>query len=253
MRGGRLEGLPLSRFPGAFPPPAFASRSCDARRGVGLSSRSAERPEGRTSTELPLSARSSYGRGGCLLYPGDGGAPPGRGTCSTGVCRSTATSPCTRSPNAHPRGVALYEASVGGLRSSPVRPAPRLSPPDGTGALGLPLERRTPPLPATHVERGARSSEHGPGTTRSHQLILQSGSSLVSCDGVAPCQSATPRRSAPRPDGPPRAASRDWRIGGHRRSRPGELSRGRSGARDGLVAPGPHTRARGKTAAQREP
>ena len=34
--------------------------------------------------------------------------------------------------------------------------------------------RRTP--------RMGQAVEHGPGTTRSHQLILQSGSSLVSCD-----------------------------------------------------------------------
>jgi len=33
----------MSRFPVAFPPPAFASRSSDTRRGVGRSSRSAYR------------------------------------------------------------------------------------------------------------------------------------------------------------------------------------------------------------------
>jgi hypothetical protein len=168
MRDGCLEGATIvSRFPVAFPPPTFAFRSSDARRGVGLSSRSAYRPEGRTSTGLPLSARTSWGRGGCLLYPEDGGAHPGRGTCSAGACRFTAASPYVLANPSHRRGP-LYEASVGGLSSSPVRPAPRLQHPDGSGALGLPLELRTPPLPAAHVEGGARSSEHGPGTTRSH-------------------------------------------------------------------------------------
>ncbi len=126
MRDGCLEGATIvSRFPVAFPLPAFAFRSSDARRGVGLSSRSAYRPEGRTSTGLPLSARSSCGRGGCLLYPEDGGAPPGRGTCSVGACRSAAASPSTPLQT-HPREALSYEASVGGLGSSPVRPAPRL-------------------------------------------------------------------------------------------------------------------------------
>ena len=96
MRDGCLEGATIvSRFPVAFPPPTFASRSSDARRGVRLSSRSAYRPEGRTSTGLPLSARTSCGRGGCLLYPEDGGAHPGRGTCSAGACRSATASPST--------------------------------------------------------------------------------------------------------------------------------------------------------------
>jgi hypothetical protein len=70
----------MSRFPVAFPPPAFASRSSDSRRGVGPSSRSAYRatPAARTSTGLPRSARMSYDRGGCPLYPEDGGALPAK-------------------------------------------------------------------------------------------------------------------------------------------------------------------------------
>ena len=80
----------------------------------------------RTSTGLPLSARTSYGRGGCLLYPEDGGALPGRGTCSAGACRSSAASPSTPLRPSHPRRAMSYEASVGGLGSSPVRPAPHL-------------------------------------------------------------------------------------------------------------------------------
>src|SRR6516162_3009668 len=42
-----------------------------------LSSRSAHRPtQGRTQTGLPRSARTSYDRGGCPLYPEDDGAHP---------------------------------------------------------------------------------------------------------------------------------------------------------------------------------
>jgi hypothetical protein len=70
----------MSRFPVAFRLPAFASRTSDTRRGVGLSSRSAYRTRQRhirTPTGLPRSARTSCDRGGCPLYPEDGGAPPG--------------------------------------------------------------------------------------------------------------------------------------------------------------------------------
>jgi hypothetical protein len=42
----------------------------------------------------------------------------------------------------------------GGSRDSPVRPAPRLWPPDGTAALGLSPVLRTPPLPAAHDRAG---------------------------------------------------------------------------------------------------
>jgi hypothetical protein len=81
IRDDRLEGASHpSRFPVAFRPPAFASRSSHSRRGVGLSSRSAYRTRRRrvrTSTGLPRSARTSCDRGGCPLYPEDGGALPG--------------------------------------------------------------------------------------------------------------------------------------------------------------------------------
>ena len=77
MRDGKLEGPTIiARFPVAFPPPAFASRSSDSRQGIGRSSRSAYRHR-RTPTGLPRSARTSCGRGGCPLYPEDGGAHPG--------------------------------------------------------------------------------------------------------------------------------------------------------------------------------
>ena len=70
MRDRQLEGLAAwSRFPVAFPLPAFASRSSDSRQGIGLSLRSAyrARPSTRTPTGLPRSARTSCDRGGCPL------------------------------------------------------------------------------------------------------------------------------------------------------------------------------------------
>ena len=104
---------------------------------------------------------ASYTPRTAVLIPAEGRARPAPAALPRLVLRPRLYAhPSCRAP--------FYEASVGGLGSSPVRPAPRLWPPDGSGALGLPLELRTPPLPAAHVEGGARSSEHGPGTTRSH-------------------------------------------------------------------------------------
>jgi hypothetical protein len=124
IRNDRLEEAAiLSRFSAAFRLPAFASRSSDSRRGVGPSLRSAYRTWVRTSTGLPRSARVSCGRGGCPLYPGDGGALPGQVVSLTGACRFAAASPCT--PLRHP--IARGSASRGineGSSHSPVRPFP---------------------------------------------------------------------------------------------------------------------------------
>ena len=169
MRDDRLEGVAiLSRFPVAFPLPAFASRSSDARRGVGLSSRSAYRPEGRTSTGLPLSARSRCGRGGCLLYPEDGGAHPGRGTCSAGACRFTAASPyvlanyrpSTRAPL---RGIGRrFRFFTRPACPSPVAP--------GWNGRPWAFPRASHPAVTGGARRGrGQVVEHGPRTTRSHQ------------------------------------------------------------------------------------
>ena len=138
MRDGRLEGPAItSRFPVVVSPPAFASRSSDSRRGNGPSLRSAYQtlPPG-PRRGLPRFARTSYERGGCLLCPEDGGAPPDWAGFPAGACRFSAASPCA--PLQLPIGGAdRNETSVGGLSASPVRSASRLWPPDGTGALGL--------------------------------------------------------------------------------------------------------------------
>ena len=155
------------RCPG-FPLPfgrrhSLLGSSC-SRRGVEPSSRSAyradDRPGPRRGFHVPHVR--DYDRGGCPLYPGDGGALPAGTAYPTGACRFPAASPCTPLP--HPiAGLAMTRHHRGSLRS-PVRSSPRLWPPDGTGALGLSPELRTPPLPATHVRVGT-GLEHWPGTT----------------------------------------------------------------------------------------
>ena len=131
----------MSRVPAAFRPPAFASRSPCSRPGPGPSSRSAYRapPGARTRTGFPRFTPASYDRGGRPLYPGDGGAPPGRMPCPAGACRFPAASPCT--PHPHPTsGAPQLRGINGGSRDSPVRSAPHLWPPGRDGRpLGLSL------------------------------------------------------------------------------------------------------------------
>jgi len=156
----------VSRFPVAFRPPAFASRSSDSRRGVGPSLRSAYRIKIRTSTGLPRCARSSWDRGGCLLYPEGGGAllaSPYRQPAPAAL-RRPALVPRSSIPSTgfrmtrHQRRFRPFTRPV---CPSPVAPGwdgrpwafPRASNPAGQE-------------PTTHVEAGP-GHEHGPGATRS--------------------------------------------------------------------------------------
>jgi hypothetical protein len=186
MRDGCLEGAAItSRFPVASPLPVFAFRSSDARRGVGPSSRSAYRtaPTGasRTPTGLPRSARTSCDRGGCPLYPEDGGALPGRGTCSAGACRSTAASPDHPAAASHRQGSASRGINEGS-RDSPVRSSPACGRPGGTGRPWA-SPRASHPAVTGDARRGWDRPSSTDLELHAHiTLILQSGSSLVACD-----------------------------------------------------------------------
>jgi hypothetical protein len=218
----------LSRFPVAFRPPAFASRSSDSRRGVGPSLRSAyrTRPRARrTSTGLPRSTRTSCDRGGCPLCPRDGGTHPGlRRVLSR------------RLPLYH--GESLYPAPashLAGLRITRHQTRVHVIHPSGLPlACGTRMERAAAwafpraSNPADQEPDDARRGGDRPTSTdlelpaQHHiRLILQSGSSLVSCDfasqralrdcracspGVTPSRvqpsqhaetAATPRRGSP--------------------------------------------------------
>jgi hypothetical protein len=150
----------MSRFPAAFRPPAFASRSSDSRRGVGPSSRSAYRARDRvrTPTGLPRSARTSCDRGGRPLYPEDGGALPGLRDVLSRRLPLDGGQSFDPAPASHRQGSASRGINEGSS-DSPVRSSPRLWPPGWNGhALGRPLELRAPPSPAAHVEGGDRPS-----------------------------------------------------------------------------------------------
>jgi hypothetical protein len=165
----------VSRLPVAFRPPASASRSSDSRRGLPPSSRSAYRPKGRTPTGLPRFTRTSYDRGGCPLYPENGGAHPGLNVVLSRrlplhrgeslpllrhpIGRGSSDEASTRVQAIHPSGLPLA-----------------WSPPDGTGGhLGFPpsfAPRR--PRARRRTSRWGQAIEHGPGTTGStpHSSIL---------------------------------------------------------------------------------
>ena len=168
IRDRRRSGRPpMSRFPDAFRPPAFASWPSCSRRGFGLPH---GRPTGqqrcRISTGFPRSTRARYDRGGRPLYPGDGGVLPVEGSLfnrhlplPSGQSLHPAGTSHRRDSNVtrHRRGFTRVHPS--GL---PLACDPRM----GRGSLGFFPKLRTPPLPATHVRAGTGHG-HWPGTTPS--------------------------------------------------------------------------------------
>jgi hypothetical protein len=112
----------------------------------------------RTPAGLPRSTRTSYDRGGCLLYPEDGDAHPVGPSSPTGACRFPAASPYT--PLQHPiSGASDNEASteVYAIHPSglPLACGPRM----GRAPLGFSPELRTPPIYTTD---DARQGGDGP-------------------------------------------------------------------------------------------
>ena len=154
-----------SRFPGAFRPPAFASRvilrplgSC-AFLTSGLPAGSARR----TPSGLSRSAWPRCGRGGCRLNPGDGGAlPTGRWT-PAGTCRLPAAVPFL--PPAHSACGSPPNGASSAIHSrSPVRPSPACDPRTERGSLGISPGSAPRGYPQRTPGRG-RSLHTGPGTT----------------------------------------------------------------------------------------
>jgi hypothetical protein len=143
-------------FPVAFRPPAFASWSSCARRGAGPSLRSAYRSccQGRTPTGLPRSARVSYGRGGCPLYPGDCGARTAGRSSPAAARRLAAARPCTP----------VQQPTTGGFLSRGIIKGFTVVHPSGLPLACSPRVERepsgffpglhTPPSPAAHAGVG---------------------------------------------------------------------------------------------------
>ena len=178
----------MSRFPVAFPLPAFASRSSDARRGIGPSSRSAyrARPEARPDLDGVTAFRTHELRPGWVpsIPRGRRCSSRPRDVLLTGACRSPSGQSFHPAPASHLRG-SLYEASTRVHAIDPSGLPLACGRPDGTGRPWA-FPRASHPAdqePTTHAEVGtghrARTWNYALNITSS---ILQSGSSLVSCD-----------------------------------------------------------------------
>ena len=123
-------------------------------------------PEGAPDPDRVTAFRTvSCDRGGCPLYPEDGGAPYGQVVSLTGACRSSAASPCT--PLQHPtlRGFASRGIDEGSSNSPSGLPLAR-GRPGGTGRPWA-FPRASHPAdqePTTHVElvtgHGARARNY---------------------------------------------------------------------------------------------
>ena len=181
--GGAGHPLPVSRCLSAagvrfsvilFPPRNWASLT------VGLRDQAA-----RTQTGLPRFARTKYDRGGCPLYPGDGGAHPGQGASLASACRSTTTSPWTPLQTLHLAGLRLTRHQRAFKQfTRPVFPSPVAARME-QAALGLSPELRTPPTRnrTTHVRvvgtgHRARTRNHTHDISRPPNPC----SSFVACD-----------------------------------------------------------------------
>jgi hypothetical protein len=196
----------VSRFPVAFPLPAFASRSSCSRRGVGPSSRSAYRaaPVARPDPDGVTAFRTHELRPGWVPpLPRGRRCSPGQVVSLTGACRSAAASPYTPpqlpidggSLTRHQRGFTQF--------TRPVFPSPAA--PGWNGPpLRLSPELRTPPTRSRRrTPRWGQANEHGPGTTRStsHQSILQS---VVHSQRATSRRTTSTRRQPARDRVPPR-------------------------------------------------
>ena len=91
----------------------------------------------RTSTGLSRSTRARHDRGGCPLYPEDGGAHPTGNASPAGTRRFPAASPCTPPATSHPVGLPLTRHHRGFTGVHPSGLPLRLWPLDGTAPLGL--------------------------------------------------------------------------------------------------------------------
>ena len=112
---------------------------------------------GRTSTGLPRSARTSSDRGGCPLYPGDDGAHPGPGTVpGRRLPHLSGNVPAPRLRHSTWQGFTPRGINEGSS-NSPVRSSPHPPPPGwNEQPLRLSPELRTSPTKSqtTHVGVG---------------------------------------------------------------------------------------------------
>ena len=137
-----------------------------SRWGLGPSLRSADRlRHDRTPTGFPRSTRSRCDRGGCLLYPGGGGAHPTDKKSPAGACRFAAASPSTSLPQPIWRGSSITRHQRRFTQfTRPVCPLPVVPGWNGDPSAS---PRASHPAVASSARRGwGQAIEHGPGATQ---------------------------------------------------------------------------------------
>ncbi len=169
----------MSRFPAAFRPPAFASRSSDSRRGIGPSSRSAYRPKAgpRRGYRVPH-ARATTGVG-APSTPRTAVLIPAKSSPWPAPAASRRPVPAPRY-NIPPSGALLHEAStrVQAIHPSglPLACSPRME----RAPLGFPPSFEPRRQITDDARRGgARPSSTGLEQRSRHQPNLQSTCSLI--------------------------------------------------------------------------
>src|SRR5450755_2175135 len=205
IRGHQLEGLAnRSRFPAAFRPPAFASRSSDSRRGVGPSSRSAYRPTAgpRRGYRVPH-ARAATGEG-ALCTPGTTVLIPAGDRAWPASAASQRQRPCTPPPALHLAGLHITRHQRRFKQfTRPVFPSPAAARMERAAASAFPRASHPADQEPDDARRGGdRPTEHGPGTTL-YDISRSSNRacSLITCDVVVAtvwvraCRSASLRLS----------------------------------------------------------
>jgi hypothetical protein len=179
----------VSRFPVAFPLPAFASRSSDTRRGVGPSLRSAYRARPKTHPDLDgvTTFRTHELRPGWVpSLPRGRRCSPGQVDSLTGACRSAAASPYHPAPTSHLTRLCLTRHQRGFTQfTRPVFPSPAAARMERAAASAFPRASH----PADQEPDDARQGGDRPPNTdlelhAQHHIRADPpiGSSLTTCD-----------------------------------------------------------------------
>ncbi len=170
----------VSRFPVAFRPPAFASRSSDARRGIGPSSRSAYRTIG-PDLDGVTAFRTHELRPGWLPP-----SPRGRRCSSRPEGVPGRRLPLPNGQSLHPR----HQQSVGEARltrhqrgfkqfSRPVFPSPGAPGQNGNPLSFPPSFAPRRPRAGQRTSRWGQAIEHGPGLHAQHHISRPSDRALT--------------------------------------------------------------------------
>lgn len=144
----------------------------------------------RTPSGLSRSACVRYGRGGCPLYPGGGGALPASNDRLAGTRRLPAAGPCSPACRIPPARVIMTRRHRGFTHVHPSG-LPQPVTPGWNGVLGHFPGLRTPRLPAAHAGAGTVLRDPGdPGCLHpaAGPLLLRS-----------PSRDGLPGRRGPRP------------------------------------------------------